>query len=71
MNEKKNATKILSKLAFKAFKNKSKSPRQMENDIATLGPSMGAMTMAPINTTELSLIKPIAATIADNTTMTN
>ena len=36
--------------------------------MATFGPSIGAMTMAPTSTTELSLTKPMAATMAERMT---
>ncbi|OPX65100.1 MAG: hypothetical protein A4E30_00402 [Methanomassiliicoccales archaeon PtaB.Bin215] len=41
------------------------SPRVVARDIAMLGPSRGAMTMAPITTATLSLSRPMAATRTD------
>jgi hypothetical protein len=46
------------------------SPNVVPSAKETLGPSSGAITIAPTTTATLSRMRPIAATIADRATIT-
>ena len=63
------ATVMPSAPARRAVRASGASASVVASESATFGPSSGAMTMAPMTTATLSCRMPIAATIAERTTM--